>query len=538
MLDSISVPRRSYDFEDYIDILRRNIGWLIAPAFAGLVIATVVAYLQEDTFVSNATIRVVPQQISDKLYTSFTSQDLADRINSMAQSVLSRQALTGIINSYGLYKKDLKNMPMEDVIDKMRNKGVGLRVSEGVAAGGKTLPAMQISFAYPDKYTAQKICSELVTRFVDNSNSDITNTQQASYTFIDEESKQAKEKLEQAEKKLQDFRTVNAGHLPEEVQTNIQQLNSLNGQLAAANNELNQLSERRMYLESQMNMAKDRLSAVGNPDLMAHNDRVNDVNNQIKQMELTILQLKQRYTDDYPELDTARDRLTFLKKQREEISKEKVNSAEEKYDPKTASPDRMNAVNSIEALRVQAKALDVREAQTRSYIGKINAAINGFQSRLVGIPASQKEYGDLERDYELAKTHFVDAENKRLFSSQGIRMEQRKQGQTLELIDPASLPSTPAAPKRERVLPIGLVAGLFLGIVVVAIREFKDTSLKNLKDARMYTQLNILGSVPLLENDVVVQRRKQVMWVGWATGTVAGLLIMGVSVAHYYWSKG
>ena len=538
MLDSISVPRRSYDFEDYIDILRRNIGWLIAPAFAGLVIATVVAYLQEDTYISSATIRVVPQQISTKLYDSFTSQDVADRMNSMAQTVLSRQALTGMINNYGLYKKDVKSMPMEDVIEKMRGRGVGLRVSEGVAAGGKTLPAMQISFAYPDRLTAQKICQELVSRFIDTSSNDISNTQSAAFSFIDDETKQTKEKLDLSEKKLADFRTANAGHLPEEVQTNSQQLNSLGGQLASYNSGLNQITVRRMILESQMNMAKDRLAAVRNPDLMAHNDRLNDINGQIKQMDLTILSLKQRYTDDHPDLEVARDRLAFLKKQKDEISKEKVNTADAKYDPTTATADRMNAENQIESYRVQMKALDMQEAQARRDIAKINAGIQIYQSRLVGIPASEREYGDLLRDYDLAKKNYIDAESKRQFSSQGIRLEQRKQGQTLELIDPASLPTTPAAPKREKTLPVGLVAGLFLGIVIVAIREFKDTSLKNLKDARMYTQLNILGSVPLLENDVVVQRRKQVMWISWATGTVAGLLIMGASVARYYWSRG
>ena len=82
-----------------------------------------------------------------------------------------------------------------------------------------------------------------------------------------------------------------------------------------------------------------------------------------------------------------------------------------------------------------------------------------------------------------------------------------------------------------------MIGGLLLGILLVALREVRDTSLKNLKDARLYTQLSILGSIPLLENDVVVQRRKQVMWVGWATATVFGLAIIAGSVAHYYLTK-
>ncbi|MFL6414823.1 MAG: Wzz/FepE/Etk N-terminal domain-containing protein, partial [Bryobacteraceae bacterium] len=144
MLDSASVPRRSYDIEDYIDILRRNMRWILAPAFAGLVIATVIAYSKEDKYISSASIRVVPQQIDPSVVKSLTTQDMADRINGMAQSILSRATLTSIINNFGLYKDDLKKMPMEDVIDKMRGS-IPIRPTEGVAASGRIMPAMQIS---------------------------------------------------------------------------------------------------------------------------------------------------------------------------------------------------------------------------------------------------------------------------------------------------------------------------------------------------------------------------------------------------------
>ena len=85
MLDRLSVPRRALDFEDYIDILRRNVRWIIGPAFAGIVVSTVVAYLMEDTYVSQAAIRIVPQQISGDIVRSINSQDVSDRINGMAQ---------------------------------------------------------------------------------------------------------------------------------------------------------------------------------------------------------------------------------------------------------------------------------------------------------------------------------------------------------------------------------------------------------------------------------------------------------------------
>jgi polysaccharide biosynthesis transport protein len=164
----------------------------------------------------------------------------------------------------------------------------------------------------------------------------------------------------------------------------------------------------------------------------------------------------------------------------------------------------------------------------------VSADLQNYQGRLESIPASEKEYMELMHERDLAKQHYDDMESKRNRSALSVDMERRKQGETLEVLDSASLPAAPTAPKRAMIVPAGAGIGLILGILLVGIREVKDTSLKNLKDARLYTQLSILGSIQLLENDLVVQRRRQLMLVGWATATVVGLAIMGFSIAHYY----
>jgi polysaccharide biosynthesis transport protein len=538
MIDSASVPRRSYDFEDYIDILRRNVAWLVAPAFAGLVIATIVAFVinRQDTYISWANLRVTPQTISTELYKVVTTQDVADRINGMAQQIESRESLRQIITQYGLYPKLVKSEPMEDVIDKVRSS-IGVRVSEGVMAGGKSLPQLTVSFAYTDKYTAQTVCQELVTRFMNLSNTDISQAQQSAHTFVTDEYNLAKQQLDVAEKKLEDFRKTNAGRLPEDVQMNIGQMSALQQRLTQLNEALNRNNQQKMILDTQLSMAKDRLAAVKSPAVVMHNDKLNDLNRQIERLEIDITEMKGRYTEDYPGLQSAQDHLAFLKKQRDAAMKEKVVDNSKVYDPTTATAERMNAEDAIASLNTQMKALNMEAAQYRRDMGNVNRTLEQYQARLQNI-AGEKEYEDLTRDRDAAKNHFFDLENKRQLSTASVHIEERKQGQALEVIDQAILPTTPAAPKRGTMLPMGVVAGLALGVVIVAIREVKDTSLKNLKDARLYTQLTVLGSVPLLENDVVVQRRKQVKWVSWATATVAGLAIMALSIGRYYIHRG
>lgn len=428
-------------------------------------------------------------------------------------------------------------MPMEDVVEKMRrNIGIGMR--EGVATGGRILPAMAVSFAYPDKYAAQKVCAELVTRFMDTSNQTTVEGRNEVHTFITDEMRQAKADMETAEQKVADFRAKNAGHLPEQMQMNMSQMNALEGRLGGLSEALNRNTEQKMILESQLSLAKNRLSAVKAPEIVAHNDKVNYLSRQIEDLDLSILSMKDRYTDDYPDLIAARDRLAFLKKQRDLAQKEKVVAPDTKYDPTTATADRMSAEDQIAQINTQMKALAMEAAQYHRDMAAVNRALQTYQGRLEGVPAGEKEYTDLVRDSDIARQKYMNLENTRQASVLSIHTEDRKLGQNLEVIDAASLPNAPSAPKRGTMLPIGLVAGLGIGIVIVAIREVKDTSLKSLKDARLYTQLDILGSVPLLENDIVVQRRKQMMWVGWATATIAGLLVIAGSVARYYLAKG
>lgn len=538
MTDSASIPRRSYDFEDYISILRRNIGWLIGPAFAGLVIATVVAYLvnRQDIFYSWANIRVTPQTISTELYKVVTTQDVADRINGMAQQIESRESLRQIITQFGLYPKLVKSEPMEDVIDKVRNS-IGVRVTEGVMAGGKSLPQLILTFAYTDKYTAQAVCQELVSRFMSASNTDISQANMAANGFVTDEYNLAKQQLDASEKKLEDFRRANAGRLPEEAQMNIGQISALQNQLGQLNQALNRNNEQKMVLDTQLGMAKDRLAAVKSPAAALHNSKVSDLDKQIEAVENQITELKGRYTNDYPGLQNAQDHLDFLKKQRDAAAKEKVVEDNKVYDPTTATAERMNAQEAIASINTQMKALNIEAAQYRRDMTNVNRALGDYQGRLQSI-ASVKEYEDLIRDRDAARNQWFEQDRKRQLSTASMHMEERKQGQTLEVIDQASLPTAPASPQRLKMLPMGVVAGLALGIMIVAIREVKDTSLKTLKDARMYTQLTVLGSVPFLENDVVVQRRKQVLWVSWATATVAGLVIMALSIGRYYIHKG
>src|SRR5215471_622217 len=114
--EGFSIPRRPLDVEDYVDIVRRHRGWIFGPFLCTLVASVVGVYLWPDSYVSQAVIKIVPQQVPQNMVQSAVNQELTDRINSMSQTILSRAVLTDIINTYGLYKREQRRMPMEDII--------------------------------------------------------------------------------------------------------------------------------------------------------------------------------------------------------------------------------------------------------------------------------------------------------------------------------------------------------------------------------------------------------------------------------------
>jgi protein tyrosine kinase modulator len=418
-----------------------------------------------------------------------------------------------------------------------------IKISPAVALGniqsGRNIPAMQVQFSYRDRILAMKVCADLVSRFMSASSQEALQGQVSAETFLQDEFDNAKRELDAADQKLQDYKMKNMGKLPEQMQQNIASMGALEGRLSSLTDAQTRTSEQRMMLETQLHTAKDRLAAVKatSGTSQVRNQKALENEKEIEDLQSQIASMKDRYTDDYPDLQVAKDRLAVLKRERDEAAKAPVQPPDNGPESTASIRERMDAQAQVEAIQGALNAAKMQDAATSRDIATVNAQLHGFEGRIQESPAGEKEYAELERDREIARVTFQRAQEKMQLAKDSLNMERQKQGETLELLDQASTPTTPTAPKRSLIIPVGIVGGLLLGFILVAIREVRDTSLKNLKDARLYTQLSILGSVPLLENDVVVQRRKQVMWVGWATATILGLAIMAGSVAHYILSK-
>ncbi len=548
-IESFSVPRRALDVEDYIDVLRRHKGWIFGPFLLTLVASVVGVYIWPDSYDSAAVVSIKPQQVPEQMVKAAVNQDIVDRINALSQQVLSRNELTNLIRNLNLYQRERNRMPLEDVLEVMR-KSIKLTPMSPIV-GSRNVPAFQVSFAYSNRFDAQKVVSSLVSKFIDEN---IKTRDRATYQtedFLRGQTDNAKKRLDDIDQKITEFRLSHPGTLPDQLQSSLTQMNAVQTNLLAMSNSMSRSSAEKMQLETQMRVLKDQVVALTRDSKVVaakatppKSAKVLDAERQLEQLELQLTSLRKQFTENYPQVrqmkgyvDTARQHLDQVRAEDEAAKQAAGNSPEDPTVNIQAQREIRNYEGAIAQIESQIKAKDLEVSGLERQVKQMTDQLTVLNSRVQSMPVGDQAFTDLIREQALAKDEYMKMNQNLTAARVAVDMEGRKQGETLELLDSATLPVDPTDPNRPMVISMGAALGLVLGIVLAGAREMKDTSLKNLKDVRAYTQLAILGSVPLLENDFGVRRRRRIAWLGWTVACLTAALVMAGSIVYYYATK-
>src|SRR5579862_9443956 len=301
--ENYSTPRRSLDLEDYIDIVRRHRGWIFGPFLFTLVASVVGVYLYPDSYVSQAVVKIVPQQVPQNMVQSAINQQMSDRINSMAQTILSRTVLTTIINSFGLYQRERSRMPIEDVIEQMK-KNILIQPITSSTGVADRVPAFAVSFSYENRLLAQRVVQDLVSRFIDENIRNRSNATFQTTQFIKDQLDDAKKQLSTAEDKVASFRIQNNGRLPDQVDANMRQLGALQSQATYLSSKISTANQEKMQMESNIRILKDQQSNLTKDATQVKNaaperksDKVIDAEHEVTNWENQLAVLRQHYKE-------------------------------------------------------------------------------------------------------------------------------------------------------------------------------------------------------------------------------------------------
>jgi uncharacterized protein involved in exopolysaccharide biosynthesis len=451
-----------------------------------------------------------------------------------------------MIRNLNLYQRERTSMPNEDVLELMRSK---IRIEAAPAiVGGRTVPAFKLSFTYPNRLDATKVVNSLVSRFLDENirNRDVATYQQAD--FIKSQAEQAKKRLNDADVKLTAFKLAHPGAMPDQVANNLAQMQSAQTNLFGLTNAISRATSEKLQLEQQVRGFQDQIAGLERDSkvvsvqaVRARNPKIVAAESDLERIKQNMLVLRKSFTEAHPEVRRYKGYLETAQQELDRLLAEEAAKPQEAASMPTENlgivKEIRNYNTSIQATQalIQTKDLEVANYQRQERMA--NEQLAQLGARVAAMPTGDQELTQLLREQSLAKDEYLRQSQNLTDAQVVVNMESRKQGETLEVLDPASQPTDPTEPDRPLVISIGAALGLVLGIVLAGAREMKDTSLKNLKDVRAYTQMAILGSVPLLENDFVVRRRRRIAWLGWTAACLTAAIVMAGSIVYYYASK-
>ncbi|HSW51617.1 MAG TPA: GNVR domain-containing protein, partial [Sulfuricaulis sp.] len=462
-----------------------------------------------------------------------------------------------LIQTHNLYPDDRKRLPLEDVIEKMR-----VAIDVGQMSGMRRSDsgtAYRVSFSYSDKRVAQKVCLDVISRFIDLSTSARSSQSLITTEFFRDQLEVARGQTEEIDRKLTALRLRNAGQMPEQAEGLMNRVNTLENAILSINSSLNRVNQEKLQLETNLRFLRDQANAAaaGEPASGAGgapaagapkaDSRLALADAELNRMQANLALMLESYKETHPDVQRLQGYIETKRRQREDLLRDiearslempaAAAGARQQGNPGGTGRVPLEMSRSIAQVQSALQAKDMEMEDLNRQLIATRERIRGLQARLDASPAAQQEYVQLMRERKLVEDRYNELANKANVSAMATDLENRKQSETLEVLEQPIMPTDPFAPNRQVIILGGLIAGLAIGVALASGRELKDTSLKNLKDVRAYTKLTVLGSIPLLENDFIVRRRRRLGWLAWAASFLLGVLLMAGSITYYYTSQ-
>jgi polysaccharide chain length determinant protein (PEP-CTERM system associated) len=486
--------------------------------------------VQPNRYRAQTAIIITPQQVPTNFVPSTITTMLAERLQMIRQQILSRTRLERIIEEFNLYPDMRASRIMEDVIEKMRNDiGVNIQTSRDRRADSG---AFTVSFEADSPRTALLVTERLGSLFIRENLEDRAVLADATSQFLDAQLEEARRRLIDHEAKLEEYRRRNAGSLPSQVPSNLQAIQTTQLQLQALQDDSNRDRDRRLFLEraiaeAEADSAVMPVAVTPNPGDATPQPAPAAARLEAAKAGLRGLEL--RLTPGHPDVQRTKRLIRDLEK---EAEAEALGRPVGDGQPASAglSPAARNRQDRMAAMKAETETLDRRLTARRGDEQKLRQNLAAYQARVEAAPGRESEMIELMRDYETIKNSYTDLLRKSETSKLAVNLERRQIGEQFKIIDGARLPERPISPDRPRLIGMGAVLGLGLGIALVGLLEYRDSSMKTESDIMVALSLPVLALIPAMvtkAEEVARIRRRRLI----ALSSVAGLVMIAGAAA-------
>jgi polysaccharide biosynthesis transport protein len=393
--------------------------------------------------------------------------DAQDHLRAVRETLLSSPVLEIVIRKFNLYDVAGKRA-LDQAIDSMKAR-IQIQV--------ESPEAFYVGFEGDQPRQVMEVANSLATLFVERT-SDLHGERVAEVdTLLDAEVKRLRTQLRDQEEGLTHYKQSVAQQLPDRLPANLKGLENLQQLAQTKSDQIAEAQARRLAVIDELLALKGQGALDVQPrQKTAQEITLEDLRNKLRQ-------LRTRYTSENPEIQRTEKELRGL-----EALGTPAGALSE------PSPLHMRYI----ALQAELTSIDQRVASYQQERLSLTAQMTGYERRIDSSPSLETTIARSMRDAALTRTQYETMFAKQQAQQLEQRVEKSDKHVAFKVSEPAELPAAPYSPQRLRIILMGFLASLGLGVAAVVFVEHMDTSFASIEDVQAFTDLRVLSAIPTI----------------------------------------
>ncbi|MEQ9642005.1 MAG: GNVR domain-containing protein [Alphaproteobacteria bacterium] len=369
-----------------------------------------------------------------------------------------------------------------------------------VKASGPNL--FTISYSHTDPKVAQRVVQSLLTIFVENNVGENRQEMESARAFLEGQVLDYERQLQEAEKRLADFRAEN-GKLLSREGSYVAKAEDMQRELRDARSLMEEAILTRDQLRTQLETVPQYLEVDVAPQVVLNNNSrqidpaISSLQSRIGNLQSNLDSMLLKYTDQHPDVIASRRTLEALQVQ---LESEKERVAAEGTSgggggSTTTGGGKQRIPNALyEHVKLRLVDAESNVAKSERRVGKIKEQLVELESMAAQAPQIEAAMSNLNRDYSIIKRNYEQLLSRR----ESAKIAQAVDAETdiqFRIVDPPKLPTLPTAPNRPLMLSMVLAAGLGVGGGFIFLLMQLDTSFVATNNLRQSFGLPVLGAV-------------------------------------------
>ncbi len=474
------------NLRDYLHVIRKRRWVIITILFVVVVSVTILTFRQ--TPIYEATARILIEKETPNILTFKEVLDLdtsnQDYYQTQYKILKSRTLVKQVLERLGMMKQamqqepETKNFTVHTFLAELQER-LGFQEPQPLSETDKATAKEQqiinsflnrisitpirgsrlvdISARSTNRHQTALVANTLVDVYIEQNLENKLSTTKEAVSWLEKELETTRKKLADSEAALQAYKEQHAIISLEDRQNIVMQ------KLSELNTAVNDARIKRSALESEYRKIQQYgITQLESIPQVINNPLIQELKVELANLETELSELQKKFRSKHPNVTALRSQIISVRKRINAEINRIIDSITSEYEVAQAQEldlTKMLEQQKLEALELDQKAIRYKELQRE-------------------VESNQRIYNTLlQRAKEASITERLETSN-------------------INIVDRATVPTVPIAPRKTRNIFLGIVIGLVMGTTLAFFFEYLDNSIRTAEDIKRYLNMPFLGLVP------------------------------------------